>query len=64
MSNLIISPLFGRLADRSNSYEDVIWIVALSPLVGLAVWLILSQLAMSQDQEMKREPVEGRSPPT
>src|SRR5262249_22734495 len=46
--NLLFSPLFGRLADRYQGYREVIWIVGISPLVGLAVWLVLSHLAARQ----------------
>src|SRR5262245_57115187 len=48
ISNLIFSPLFGALADRYGAYREVIWLVGISPLVGLAVWLILSHLATRQ----------------
>src|SRR5262249_4231819 len=48
ISNLIVSPLFGALADHSGSYREVIWAVGILPLVGLAAWLLLSHLAARQ----------------
>jgi ACS family hexuronate transporter-like MFS transporter len=48
ISNLIFSPLFGGLADRYQGYREVIWLVGLAPLVGLAVWLLLSHLGARQ----------------
>jgi MFS transporter, ACS family, hexuronate transporter len=48
ISNLIFSPLFGGLADRYHGYREVIWLVGLSPVVGLAVWLVLSHLSARQ----------------
>jgi ACS family hexuronate transporter-like MFS transporter len=50
VSNLIFSPLCGRLADRLGGYREVTWMVAISPLVGLAVWLVLSYLAGRQSR--------------
>jgi len=50
VSNLIFSPLFGGMADRSHSYREVIWMVGIAPLIGLAAWLVLSHLAARQSR--------------
>ena len=42
-SNFLFNPIIGRLADQVG-YHPVILILGLSPLVGLACWLVLSQL--------------------
>lgn len=59
VSNLLFSPLFGGLADHYQGYREVIWMVGISPLVGLAAWLILSHLAARQTARTNG-PIAGR----
>jgi ACS family hexuronate transporter-like MFS transporter len=40
--NFVFNPLIGGISDRFHSYNPVIVLVGLSPLLGLACWLALS----------------------
>jgi ACS family hexuronate transporter-like MFS transporter len=60
VSNLLFSPLFGGLADRFDGYREVIWLVGIAPLIGLAVWLVLSHLGARQ---VISRPAPERLPP-
>ena len=51
VSNLIFSPLCGGMADHYGGYQEVIWLVGIFPVIGLAVWLVLSRLAVWQTRQ-------------
>jgi ACS family hexuronate transporter-like MFS transporter len=40
--NAVLSPNIGRLFDQQR-WSDAFWLIALCPLVGVAVWLVLSR---------------------
>ena len=40
--NAFLSPQLGKLLDQQN-YTAFFWIIALCPVVGVAVWLVLSR---------------------
>jgi len=39
--NAVLSPNIGRLFDQQR-WSDAFWLVALCPVIGVAVWLVLS----------------------
>jgi ACS family hexuronate transporter-like MFS transporter len=43
--NFIFNPVIGGMADHFRSYRPVIAMIGLSPLLGLACWLLFSYLA-------------------
>jgi MFS family permease len=43
--NAFLSPVIGRLFDQ-RAYSEAFWLVALCPVVGVAVWLFLSRPAL------------------
>ena len=42
LTNALLSPVLGRLFDQRR-YGEALWAVALCPVVGVAVWLVLSR---------------------
>ena len=40
--NFVFNPLIGGMADRFHSYQQVIVMVGLAPVIGMACWLLLS----------------------
>lgn len=40
--NLVFNPLIGKMADHFHQFNQVIVMISLMPLVGLAAWMILS----------------------
>jgi len=40
--NALLSPQLGKLLDQQN-YTAFFWIIALCPVLGVAVWLVLSR---------------------
>jgi MFS transporter, ACS family, hexuronate transporter len=51
--NLIFNPLIGKMVDR-NGYGTVFTIISIAPMIGMILWLILSQLhATSQERSRK-----------
>ena len=42
--NFVFNPLIGKMADVYHGFNQVIVMVALAPIVGLACWIVLSQL--------------------
>jgi ACS family hexuronate transporter-like MFS transporter len=48
--NFVFNPVIGKLADAFHSnYGAVLTLVSLAPLVGLALWLMLSSLGQRQE---------------
>jgi ACS family hexuronate transporter-like MFS transporter len=48
--NLVFNPLIGAMADRYHGFNEVIVMVALTPILGLACWIVLSQLHVNQQR--------------
>jgi ACS family hexuronate transporter-like MFS transporter len=54
--NLVVNPLIGKMADHYHGFDQVIVLIAMMPLVGLAAWLVLSRLHAKTEQR-RRESV-------
>ncbi|MBA2481812.1 MAG: MFS transporter [Planctomycetes bacterium] len=51
--NFVFAPLIGHMVDVQKGYDGVLVMVALFPIVGLALWILLSRL------DQRRQPAPG-----
>lgn len=48
--NLVFNPLIGAMADHYHGFNQVIVMVALTPMIGLACWIVLSRIHSASGQ--------------
>ena len=51
LANALITPVLGRLFDAGR-YDVTFWIIALGPLVGILIWLVLTRKQSEQSQSI------------
>ncbi|MBA3707872.1 MAG: MFS transporter [Planctomycetes bacterium] len=42
--NYVLAPRLGRMVDQSHGYDGVLLMIAVLPIVGLVLWIVLSRL--------------------